>query len=190
MTFRPTIRYSTCRSTSRSGAHVSLFALLMAITLLINTKMTGGMDRPQQPGCPNAKFLMYLIPVMMLLVQLGRFRSVVLLYALHLDQHRSDLGHPEVLLSTRSQTARQDPGKPSECQNARPQMAAQDGLNDETGRGTAQPPAAPRGSKITRPTERGGKRSIQKDEKIPVWSVWQKSKAGKRCGRGFAPPHR
>lgn len=49
------------------GAHVSLFALLMAITLLINTKMTGGMDQPQQPGMPNMKFLMYLMPVMMLL---------------------------------------------------------------------------------------------------------------------------
>lgn len=49
------------------GDHVSLFALLMAITLLINTKMGGSMDQPQQPGMPNMKFLLYLMPVMMLL---------------------------------------------------------------------------------------------------------------------------
>lgn len=49
------------------GAHVSLFALLMALTLLINTRMSGSMDQPQQPGMPNMKFMLYLMPVMMLL---------------------------------------------------------------------------------------------------------------------------
>ena len=50
------------------GDHVSLFALLMALTLLIQTKMAGGgMDQPSQPGMPNMKFMLYLMPVMMLL---------------------------------------------------------------------------------------------------------------------------
>ena len=50
------------------GDHVSLFVLLMALTLLIQTKMAGGgMDQPSQPGMPNMKFMLYLMPVMMLL---------------------------------------------------------------------------------------------------------------------------
>lgn len=50
------------------GDHISLFALLMALTLLIQTKMAGGgMDQPSQPGMPNMKFMLYLMPVMMLL---------------------------------------------------------------------------------------------------------------------------
>lgn len=50
------------------GDHVSLFALLMALTLLIQTKMAGGgMDQPSQPGMPNMKFMLYLMPLMMLL---------------------------------------------------------------------------------------------------------------------------
>ena len=50
------------------GDHVSLFALLMALTLLIQAKMAGGgMDQPSQPGMPNMKFMLYLMPVMMLL---------------------------------------------------------------------------------------------------------------------------
>ena len=49
------------------GANISLFALLMAITLLLSTKMSGGgMDQPSQPGMPNMKFMMYLMPVMMI----------------------------------------------------------------------------------------------------------------------------
>ncbi|MDD4819814.1 MAG: membrane protein insertase YidC [Flavobacteriales bacterium] len=49
------------------GANISLFALLMAVTLFFSTKMSGsGMDQPTQPGMPNMKFMMYLMPVMMI----------------------------------------------------------------------------------------------------------------------------
>jgi YidC/Oxa1 family membrane protein insertase len=49
------------------GDHVSLFTLLMAITMFVNTKLTGGqMQQPQQEGMPNMKIIMYLMPVMML----------------------------------------------------------------------------------------------------------------------------
>lgn len=49
------------------GNHVSLFALLMAISTFLYTKMnSGNMATPQQPGMPNMNFIMYLMPFMML----------------------------------------------------------------------------------------------------------------------------
>jgi len=49
------------------GAHVSLFALLMAVSTFLYTKMnSGNMATPQQPGMPNMNFIMYLMPFMML----------------------------------------------------------------------------------------------------------------------------
>lgn len=49
------------------GAHVSLFALFMAASTFLYTKMnSGNMATPQQPGMPNMNFIMYLMPFMML----------------------------------------------------------------------------------------------------------------------------
>ncbi|MBU2019613.1 MAG: membrane protein insertase YidC, partial [Bacteroidetes bacterium] len=49
------------------GDHVSLFTLLMAGTTLIYTHLNSGqMQQPSQPGMPNMKVLMYLMPVMMI----------------------------------------------------------------------------------------------------------------------------
>jgi YidC/Oxa1 family membrane protein insertase len=49
------------------GDHVSLFTLLMAGTTLIYTHLNSGqMQQPTQPGMPNMKVLMYLMPVMMI----------------------------------------------------------------------------------------------------------------------------
>ncbi|HNR85811.1 MAG TPA: membrane protein insertase YidC [Taishania sp.] len=49
------------------GDHVSLFTLLMAATTLIYTMLnSGNMQAPQQPGMPNMKIIMYMMPVMMI----------------------------------------------------------------------------------------------------------------------------
>lgn len=49
------------------GDHVSLFTLLMAGTTLIYTHLnSGNMQQPQQPGMPNMKVIMYIMPVMMI----------------------------------------------------------------------------------------------------------------------------
>ncbi len=50
------------------GDHISLFALLMSLSTLLYTKMSGnaGMAQPSQPGMPNMKVIMYIMPVMMI----------------------------------------------------------------------------------------------------------------------------
>ena len=49
------------------GDHVSLFPILASIAIFFYTKMTTGQQpMPQQPGMPNMKVIMYLMPVMML----------------------------------------------------------------------------------------------------------------------------
>ena len=49
------------------GDHVSLFTLLMAGATLLYTHMNSGqMQQPSQPGMPNMKVIMYIMPVMMI----------------------------------------------------------------------------------------------------------------------------
>lgn len=49
------------------GDHISLFPLLASIAIFFYTRMTTGQQmQPTQPGMPNMKFIMYLMPVMML----------------------------------------------------------------------------------------------------------------------------
>ncbi|MDG1823384.1 MAG: membrane protein insertase YidC [Flavobacteriaceae bacterium] len=49
------------------GDHVSLFPLLASIAIFVYSKMTMGQQmQPSQPGMPNMKFMVYLMPVMML----------------------------------------------------------------------------------------------------------------------------
>ena len=49
------------------GDHVSLFPLLASIAIFVYSKMTMGQQmQPSQPGMPNMKFMIYLMPVMML----------------------------------------------------------------------------------------------------------------------------
>ncbi len=49
------------------GSHISLFAILMAISTFLYTKMnSGNMATPSQPGMPNMNFIMYMMPFMML----------------------------------------------------------------------------------------------------------------------------
>ena len=49
------------------GDHISLFPILASIAIFIYTKMTMGQQTmPQQPGMPNMKIIMYLMPLMML----------------------------------------------------------------------------------------------------------------------------
>ena len=49
------------------GDHVSLFPILASIAIFIYTMMTAGQQQaPQQPGMPNMKIIMYLMPLMML----------------------------------------------------------------------------------------------------------------------------
>ena len=49
------------------GDHVSLFPILASIAIFFYTKMTTGQQpMPQQPGMPNMKIIMYLMPLMML----------------------------------------------------------------------------------------------------------------------------
>ena len=48
------------------GDHISLFALLMAGSTLIYTMTNSSQMAPTQPGMPNMKVIMYLMPIMML----------------------------------------------------------------------------------------------------------------------------
>ena len=49
------------------GDHVSLFPILASIAIFFYTQMTTGQQSmPQQPGMPNMKIIMYLMPLMML----------------------------------------------------------------------------------------------------------------------------
>ena len=49
------------------GDHVSLFPLLASIAIFVYSKMTMGQQmQPTQPGIPNMKFMIYLMPIMML----------------------------------------------------------------------------------------------------------------------------
>lgn len=49
------------------GDHISLFPILASIAIFIYTMMTMGQQQAsQQPGMPNMKFIMYLMPLMML----------------------------------------------------------------------------------------------------------------------------
>lgn len=49
------------------GDHVSLFPILASIAIFFYMMMTTGQNMPQQPGMPNMKFIMYLMPFMMLI---------------------------------------------------------------------------------------------------------------------------
>jgi YidC/Oxa1 family membrane protein insertase len=48
------------------GDHVSLFPILASIAIFFYMMMTTGQNMPTQPGMPNMKFIMYLMPFMML----------------------------------------------------------------------------------------------------------------------------
>ncbi|MGB5667119.1 MAG: membrane protein insertase YidC [Maribacter sp.] len=48
------------------GDHVSLFPILASVAIFFYMMMTTGQNMPQQPGMPNMKFIMYLMPFMML----------------------------------------------------------------------------------------------------------------------------
>ncbi|MEK9613079.1 MAG: membrane protein insertase YidC [Flavobacteriaceae bacterium] len=49
------------------GDHVSLFPILASIAIFFYTRMTTGQQpMPQQPGMPNMKIIIYLMPLMML----------------------------------------------------------------------------------------------------------------------------
>ena len=49
------------------GDHISLFPILASIAIFFYTMMTAGQQSaPQQPGMPNMKVIMYLMPLMML----------------------------------------------------------------------------------------------------------------------------
>lgn len=49
------------------GDHISLFPILASVAIFFYTMMTMGQQQaPQQPGMPNMKFVMYLMPLMML----------------------------------------------------------------------------------------------------------------------------
>ena len=45
---------------------MSLFPILASIAIFFYMMMTTGQNMPQQPGMPNMKFIMYLMPFMML----------------------------------------------------------------------------------------------------------------------------
>jgi len=49
------------------GDHVSLFPILASIAIFFYMMMTTGQNMPTQPGMPNMKFIMYLMPFMMLI---------------------------------------------------------------------------------------------------------------------------
>jgi YidC/Oxa1 family membrane protein insertase len=49
------------------GSNVSLFALLMAVTMFLSVRTSSAdMNQQTQPGMPNMKFILYLMPVMMI----------------------------------------------------------------------------------------------------------------------------
>ncbi len=49
------------------GDHISLFPILASIAIFFYMMMTTGQNMPTQPGMPNMKFIMYLMPFMMLI---------------------------------------------------------------------------------------------------------------------------
>jgi YidC/Oxa1 family membrane protein insertase len=49
------------------GNHVALFPILASIAIFFYMMMTTGQNMPTQPGMPNMKFIMYLMPFMMLI---------------------------------------------------------------------------------------------------------------------------
>ncbi|MEO1013006.1 MAG: membrane protein insertase YidC [Bacteroidota bacterium] len=61
------------------GNHVSLFPILASIAIFFYMMMTTGQNMPQQPGMPNMKFIMYLMPFMMLIF-FNRYASGLSLY--------------------------------------------------------------------------------------------------------------
>ena len=48
------------------GDHISLLTILASIAIFITKMSSGAQMQPTQPGMPNMKFIMYLMPVMML----------------------------------------------------------------------------------------------------------------------------
>ena len=62
------------------GDHVSLFPITAAVAMFFYTKMSGSQQmQPSQPGMPNMKFIMYVIPFT-LLIFFNNFASGVSLY--------------------------------------------------------------------------------------------------------------
>ncbi len=61
------------------GDHISLFPILASIAIFFYMMMTTGQNMPQQPGMPNMKFIMYLMPFMMLFF-FNNFASGLSLY--------------------------------------------------------------------------------------------------------------
>lgn len=61
------------------GDHVSLFPILASIAIFFYMMMTTGQNMPTQPGMPNMKFIMYLMPFMMLFF-FNNFASGLSLY--------------------------------------------------------------------------------------------------------------
>ncbi|MFK7811744.1 MAG: membrane protein insertase YidC [Maribacter sp.] len=49
------------------GNHIALFPILASIAIFFYMMMTTGQNMPTQPGMPNMKFIMYLMPFMMLI---------------------------------------------------------------------------------------------------------------------------
>ncbi len=49
------------------GDHISLFPILASVAIFFYMMMTTGQNMPSQPGMPNMKFIMYLMPFMMLI---------------------------------------------------------------------------------------------------------------------------
>ncbi len=49
------------------GDHISLFPILASIAIFFYMMMTTGQNMPTQPGMPNMKFIMYLMPFFMLI---------------------------------------------------------------------------------------------------------------------------
>lgn len=61
------------------GDHISLFPILASIAIFFYMMMTTGQNMPQQPGMPNMKFIMYLMPFFML-VFFNNYASGLSLY--------------------------------------------------------------------------------------------------------------
>ena len=61
------------------GNHVSLFTLLMCVSTIFYTRMSSSQMQPNQPGMPNMKVIMYLMPVMLFFF-FNKFASGLTLY--------------------------------------------------------------------------------------------------------------
>ncbi len=62
------------------GAHVSLFTLMYAATMFIYTRLSSSnMQQPTQPGMPDMRFIMYLMPIM-LVVWINSYASALSWY--------------------------------------------------------------------------------------------------------------